>query len=436
MSEVGIHSRVGLWVPRLVVLALALFCGACGGEPGELRFGAMLAQTLVLLVFVCGLAVVTLRLAAKAGVGRGPRGAGKLEVLEEIGIGSRQSVVAIRAGERVLVVGRHAGGMETLGDLSMREWRAGGASPTAAQAYAGGPIGDGGDTFDDDDTSAGDTFEDMSELAAHDSSTDGDTNGDGGKRKFGDVLRGALGVLAALTTLGLPSIAHAQAATESVTSLSVGGSPLVMAVLLAALGLLPFLLVVTTSFAKIAVVLSILRSALGTQNVPPNMVLAALAVVLSAYVMAPVAQDTAALAEPLFALSSDEIRDVNAWGPRLSATAEPLRAFLELNAGERELGMFAELRGVDLDAAPAPLSVAMPAFAITELAEAFQIGFLLFLPFLVLDLLVGSVLLSLGMHMLSPTTVSMPFKLLLFVLINGWIVLSQSLVLGYAHVGR
>ena len=210
-------------------------------------------------------------------------------------------------------------------------------------------------------------------------------------------------------------------------------SPLITGIVLAVLGLLPFLLVVTTSFAKFAVVLSILRSALGTQNVPPNVVLASLALILSAYVMAPVFSAVGEEVAPMLELTPEEVRDLDAWPERVERAAAPMRRFLALNAGDAEIALFAELRGHDIPAEieELPFSVALPAFTITELSEAFQIGFLLFLPFLILDLVVGSVLLSLGMHMLSPTTVSMPFKLLLFVLINGWVVLSESLVLGY-----
>ena len=147
------------------------------------------------------------------------------------------------------------------------------------------------------------------------------------------------------------------------------------------------MLVVTTSFAKIAVVF-LLRSALGAPNVPPNSVLAALALILTAYVMAPVAALVAAAAEPLLALERAPltVEEARLWVDTLAAVAEPLRAFLELNAGAAELEAFARLRG----AAPSDWSVVVPACAITELAEAFQIGFLLYLPFLVLDLLVGT----------------------------------------------
>ncbi len=270
--------------------------------------------------------------------------------------------------------------------------------------------------------------------------------------RVGALVRPAGLVAVLLGLCAMPAVANAQELGSAAT----GPSPLLTAIGLAVLGLVPFVLVVTTSFAKIAVVLSILRSALGTQNVPPNVVLASLAVILSAYVMAPVATQTLDVVEPMLEVADDD--DLATWMPRVTQASEPLRAFLQANSGAAELALFADLRGHDLgDAAAgqtppgqaptghapteaqatmrAPLSVVVPAFAITELSEAFQIGFLLFLPFLVLDLFVGSVLLSLGMHMLSPTTVSMPFKLLLFVLVNGWIVLSQSLVLGYSYPG-
>ena len=232
---------------------------------------------------------------------------------------------------------------------------------------------------------------------------------------------------------GLVILSAAPAHAQSVADAMPASSPLWTAVGLSALALAPFVLVVTTSFAKIAVVFSLLRSALGAPNVPPNSVLAALALILTAYVMAPVAALVAAAAEPLLDLERAPltVEEARIWVDTLATVAEPLRAFLELNAGAAELEAFARLRG----AAPSGWSVVVPAFAITELAEAFQIGFLLYLPFLVLDLLVGSVLLSLGMHMLTPASVSMPFKLLLFVSVNGWLLLSESLVLAYAIPG-
>lgn len=240
--------------------------------------------------------------------------------------------------------------------------------------------------------------------------------------------------LAAIAVGALVGVHPSGALAQDLASAT--SSPVWTATWLALLGLLPFVLVVTTSFTKIAVVLSVLRSALGTQNVPPNVVLAALAVMLTGYVMAPVFSEMATATEA--ALEATDGSEVSAahWIENAGAIAEPLRRFLDANAGDAERALFLRLRDIELAPdAPTPLIVAVPAFAITELSEAFQIGFLLFLPFLVLDLLIGSLLLSLGMHMLSPTSVSMPFKLLLFILVNGWIVLSESLVLGYTYGG-
>ena len=228
--------------------------------------------------------------------------------------------------------------------------------------------------------------------------------------------------------------------------------PLFTAIGLSALALAPFLLVGTTSFAKVVVVLSLLRTALGAPNVPPNTVLAALALVLTALVMLPVASAGGAASGPLVAALAptepEASRPATVAPSELlahaAAAAEPMRAFLVANAGEAELASLTQLydrqRGVPEGAEPGddrviPWGVAAPAFALTELREAFIIGFLVFLPFLVLDLLIGSILLSLGMHMLTPTTVSMPFKLLLFVGVNGWLVLSESLVLSYVIPG-
>ena len=248
------------------------------------------------------------------------------------------------------------------------------------------------------------------------------------------AIAGAV-VAAAVVAAANPAVA--QETADVATTLTRGPSPLTTAVALSALALVPFALVIMTSFAKIAVVLSILRSALGTQQVPPNLVITALAIALSAYVMAPVFGQMTQAAEPLLEAERAELQELDRVREAVAEIVEPWRAFLAANSGRAEIELFAGLRGQEPPESidDVPLGLAIPAFAITELAEAFQIGFLLFLPFLVLDLLVGSVLLSLGMHMLSPTSVSLPFKLLLFVLVNGWIVLSESLVLGYLHPG-
>jgi type III secretion protein R len=221
-----------------------------------------------------------------------------------------------------------------------------------------------------------------------------------------------------------------------------GDQPLVTLIALGALTLLPFAFMVTTSFVKISVVFSILRNALGTGQVPSGMVITALAGLLSLYVMAPVGQDIATAAAPAVErIDRDdplEGESMDAVFEAIEEGAGPLREFLVRNAGTRERGLFYDLarrsRGPDREdeVERDDMLVVLPAFLITELAEAFQIGFLVFLPFLVVDMVVSNVLLALGMHMLSPTTVSLPFKLLLFVLVDGWYVLAQALVAGYS----
>lgn len=217
--------------------------------------------------------------------------------------------------------------------------------------------------------------------------------------------------------------------------------PWVSVLVVGALAFVPFLFMTTTSFVKLSVVLSLLRNALGAGQVPSGVIITALAGILTLYVMAPVGQAMAAAAapaaeridrdEPLAGESFEAVRETVDQGK------EPLLGFLRRHAGEREVALFVDLarRMRSADARDAvrstDLLVVLPAFLITELAEAFQIGFLVFLPFLVVDMVVANVLLALGMHMLSPTTVSLPFKLLLFVLADGWFLVSRALVLGY-----
>jgi type III secretion protein R len=209
-----------------------------------------------------------------------------------------------------------------------------------------------------------------------------------------------------------------------------GGNPVSLLLLLAGMSVLPFLLVTFTSFTKISVVLSLTRSALGTQQTPPTMVLTGLAAVLSLLVMSPVAEAMVARVrrERLPAVPGPEMLHV------VRTAAEPLRAFLlshgspelraELAALSRELHGGAEVSETDL-------AVVAPAFVLSELKQAFQIGFLIFLPFLVVDMVVANVLLALGMQSLSPSQVSLPFKVLLFVSVDGWALLARSLVQGY-----
>lgn len=218
-------------------------------------------------------------------------------------------------------------------------------------------------------------------------------------------------------------------------------NPLTTVLALSLLSLLPFLLMMSTSFVKFSVVFSILRSALGLQQVPPPAVTTGLALVLTAYVMAPVGTQAYDAVQPLLMESSGQ--DVVSPGgaqmvlEAVSRAREPLRAFLFKHAHPKERVAFHQMA---LRMGPpswkeslkdTDLLVLVPAFTVSELTEAFMIGFLIFLPFLVIDMVVSNLLLAMGMHMLSPVTISMPFKLLLFVLVDGWDLLVRGLVQGY-----
>ncbi|MCA9607599.1 MAG: type III secretion system export apparatus subunit SctR [Myxococcales bacterium] len=230
------------------------------------------------------------------------------------------------------------------------------------------------------------------------------------------------------------------ASSASAQATETASSPLTTLVAVGALTAIPFLFMTTTSFVKISVVFSILRNAIGTGEVPSGAVITALSAILSLYVMAPVGEQIAEVAGPAATHIdvNDPLADTEALGAAIEAGVGPLKDFLQRNAGERERTLFLELAR---DARPDDqrdrvgeddLLVLLPSFLVTELSEAFQIGFLIFLPFLIVDLVVSNVLMSLGMHMMSPTQVSMPFKLLLFVLVDGWYLLARALVLGYA----
>jgi type III secretion protein R len=212
--------------------------------------------------------------------------------------------------------------------------------------------------------------------------------------------------------------------------------PIVLVVALAIVSLLPFAFMTVTAFVKIATVLQIVRSAIGAQSVPSNSVIMALAAALTLIAMAPVGDRIIARATPLFA--GKEMPDTVAMVEKgIDAVREPMRDFLKNNASETEKARFLDVARSSrtpeerASVGAEDLTVLVPAFVVTELTEAFAIGFLVFLPFLVIDLVVSNVLLALGMQMMSPTQVSLPFKLLLFVAIDGWGLLARSLVSGY-----
>ncbi len=221
------------------------------------------------------------------------------------------------------------------------------------------------------------------------------------------------------------------------------GSALVTVILLA---LAPFVAVMVTSFTKIVVVLSLLRNALGLQQVPPNVVLNGMALILTAYVMYPTLQqmsEAAGYSKPVATMPGDEtindspLEDSEAIFSTADRAKEPLRQFLVKHSDPRERQFFLatqkKISGPQRGATVTDKDfiVLIPAFVVKELTVAFQIGFLIFLPFLVIDMVISNILMAMGMMMLSPVTISLPFKILLFVLIDGWVQLSHSLVTSY-----
>ena len=197
--------------------------------------------------------------------------------------------------------------------------------------------------------------------------------------------------------------------------------------LITILSLAPSILVMVTSFTRIIVVLSFLRSAMGVQQTPPNTVLVSLALFLTAFVMSPILEKS--YQEGLAPLIANQINEEEAFSRSLA----PVHAFMMRHVRARDLKLF-----MDMSAAPAvaqpedtPLRSLVPAFMISELRRAFEIGFLIFVPFLVIDMVVASVLMSMGMMMLPPVMISLPFKLIFFVLVDGWHMIAGSLVQSY-----
>ena len=211
--------------------------------------------------------------------------------------------------------------------------------------------------------------------------------------------------------------------------------PTTLIVLIVAFGVAPFVALMMTSYTKLVIVFGLLRTALGLQQTPPNMVLNGLAIILTIYIMAPVGMEAAdALRGRTFGVQGEGVRDVAAV---LDAAKAPVKEFLTRHTLERDRKFFllsaesiwpkqraASLRSDDF-------MVLVPSFTLSELTRAFQIGFVIYLVFVVVDLIVATVLLALGMSMISPTTISLPFKLLLFVMLDGWTRLIHGLVLSY-----
>ncbi len=242
-------------------------------------------------------------------------------------------------------------------------------------------------------------------------------------------------LLGAAAVLLVPAVAAAQPA-RGVGPDDLLARPIALVVALALVAILPFAFMTVTAFVKISTVLQIVRGAIGAQSVPSNTVVMALAGALTLLAMAPVGSRIADRAGPIFEQAAEDTSALVKGA--ITATREPLRAFLKANASERERRRFHEIaKSARPEAERAAvgaddLLVLIPAFMTTELVEAFALGFAIYLPFLIIDLVVSNVLLALGMQMMNPTQVSLPFKLLLFVAIDGWGLLAQALVGGYS----
>ncbi len=241
-------------------------------------------------------------------------------------------------------------------------------------------------------------------------------------------------LLAIIFTLALPHCAIAQSVSLDLGSNSGTPDPgetskLVQIVVgIGILSLAPSLLVMMTAFTRIVIVLSILRNALGTQTTPPNMVLIGLALFLTYFVMQPTLQQ--AWENGLLPMSNGTVDTITG----LQAAALPFHGFMTNNTRPDDIGLFLKLGNIPPpgSADATPWRVLVPAFAIGEMRRGFEMGFLIYLPFLVIDLVIASILMSLGMMMLPPTAVSLPFKLIFFVLVNGWQLVCGSLVQSFS----
>jgi flagellar biosynthesis protein FliP len=238
------------------------------------------------------------------------------------------------------------------------------------------------------------------------------------------MIRRALPIALPLAVL----LAHPALAQSVTLDLGDAGSStgriVQLLVLLTVLSLAPAILITVTSFTRIIVVLSFLRSALGTQQTPPNIVLVSLALFLTGFVMQPSLE--AAYDNGIAPLIENKISETDAF----ARAAAPLHDFMIGHVRSQDLALFTGMAKLDASADPkdTPLRVLVPSFMVSELRRAFEIGFLLFLPFLIIDIVVASILMSMGMMMLPPVTISLPFKLIFFVLVDGWYLVAGSLV--------
>jgi type III secretion protein R len=249
------------------------------------------------------------------------------------------------------------------------------------------------------------------------------------------AAKGKAAAAAATTTTG------ALAGVDILGNDSISNRPLILMTAMGGLALIPFVGMMVTSFVKIAVVLSITRQAIGMQQAPPTTVITGMAIILTVYVMQPVGLQIYNRVDKLIEMrrGGDVLakENVDLIVEALKEARDPIKQFLQKHSSEKDRQMFYQvafnMREVqDRESLkPDDLIILTPAFVISELSKAFQIGFIIFIPFLIVDMVISNILMALGMQMLSPTTISLPFKILLFVLVDGWYLITRGLVLGY-----
>lgn len=239
------------------------------------------------------------------------------------------------------------------------------------------------------------------------------------------------GLVFALLTLAVPALGAPLDLPIFSSKPAGGGQEFSLSVefflLFTLLSFLPSLLLMMTSFTRIVIVLSLLRHALGVQTTPPNQVLIGLALFLTFFVMSPVFNKIYEAAWQPYSARQIALPEA------LDRAQQPLKAFMLRQTRESDIALFAKHARITLPETPEaiPLQVLVPAFVISELKTAFQIGFLIFLPFIIIDMVVASILMAMGMMMMSPMMVSLPFKLMLFVLVDGWALLIDSLIMSF-----
>lgn len=241
-----------------------------------------------------------------------------------------------------------------------------------------------------------------------------------------------------LTFIGLIFFTTEQAFAQSITldlgadaeNGTLSGRIIQIVLLMSVLSLAPSILIMMTSFTRIIVVLSFLRTAMGIQQTPPNTVMISLALFLTFFIMTPTL--TAAYNQGLQPLLNEEIDEMAAF----ERSIEPFRQFMLTHTREEDLALFVEISQTDAESIQeVPLQVVVPSFMISELRRAFEIGFMLFLPFLIIDMVTASILMAMGMMMLPPIMISLPFKIMFFVIVDGWHLIAGSLVQSFGPAG-